>query len=201
MLRIDAATLYAERDRLADTLFAHRKDREPPLRDEKIFTAWNGLMISAFAGALLTLYDITGNTVWLERAEELTAAMLALFWDPEKGGFFMAPAVESTAALFVRPQDLYDASMPTGNAVAMRVLLRLFKRTGNPEYSEYADKLINFFAGAFQQRTEIRILEQTKMLECPGTESNRPVQGADTGIFSPFALVTALIFNNLGAVN
>ncbi len=208
MLNTDTATLYTERDRLSDTLFVHRKKRVPPLRDEKIITAWNGLMITAFAEAadalgdahyqdaairaaeklwisahptpdtlwrtqfagrpsidarqsdyayfaeaLLSLHDITGNTVWLERAEELTAAMLTLFWDQASGGFFMARADASAVALIVRPKDLYDASMPTGNAVAMRVLSRLFKRTGKPEYSEYADNLIAFFASALERQS------------------------------------------------
>lgn len=65
----------------------------------------------------------------------------------------MAPADASAMALVVRPKDLYDASMATGNAVAMRVLSRLFKRTGKLEYSEFADKLIAFFASALERQT------------------------------------------------
>ncbi len=38
-------------------LYAARRLRPPPLRDEKILTAWNGLMISAHARAALTLAD------------------------------------------------------------------------------------------------------------------------------------------------
>jgi uncharacterized protein YyaL (SSP411 family) len=40
-----------------DLLYAARAKRPPPLRDEKILTAWNGLMISAFAQAALVLGD------------------------------------------------------------------------------------------------------------------------------------------------
>ncbi len=36
-------------------LYQHRQKKPPPLRDEKIITAWNGLMISAFAKAGLVL--------------------------------------------------------------------------------------------------------------------------------------------------
>ena len=209
ILETDAASLYAERDQLGDKLFTHRQMRVPPLRDEKIITAWNGLMITAlaeafdslgdkryqgaaveaaenlwksarpapdtlwrirfngktsidarqsdyafFAEALLSLYDITGDAVWLNRAEELTADMLDLFWDQANGGFYMAPANNAVTALIVRPKDLHDSSMPTGNAVALRVLSRLFNRTGKPEYSEYADKLIAFFAGALERQSD-----------------------------------------------
>jgi uncharacterized protein YyaL (SSP411 family) len=38
-----------------DVLYAARGKRPPPLRDEKILAAWNGLMISAHARAALTL--------------------------------------------------------------------------------------------------------------------------------------------------
>lgn len=206
-LETDVAILYADRDRLADKLFMHRQTRTPPLRDEKIITAWNGLMITAlaetfdtlgdaryrdaaiqaaetlwktarpapdtlwrirfagkpsiqarqsdyayFAEALLALYDITGDSLWLNRAEELTTAMLTQFWDQENGGFFMAREDASATTPIVRAKDLFDASMPSGNAVAMRTLSRLYKRTGKPVYSDYANKLINFFAGALEQQ-------------------------------------------------
>jgi len=40
-----------------ELLYAARKKRPPPLRDEKILTAWNGLMISAYARAAAVLHD------------------------------------------------------------------------------------------------------------------------------------------------
>ena len=40
-----------------DILYDARSKRPPPLRDEKILTAWNGLMISAHARAALVLGD------------------------------------------------------------------------------------------------------------------------------------------------
>ncbi|HEV8716550.1 MAG TPA: hypothetical protein VGX03_27495 [Candidatus Binatia bacterium] len=40
-----------------DLLYHARAKRPPPLRDEKILTAWNGLMISAYAQATLALGD------------------------------------------------------------------------------------------------------------------------------------------------
>ncbi|NND91628.1 MAG: DUF255 domain-containing protein [Granulosicoccus sp.] len=207
-LGMDVARLSAERDRLADKLFAHRQTRIPPLRDEKIITAWNSLMITAlaessetmgdarykdaaiqaadtlwksarpdantlwrtrfngkltiegrqsdyayFAEALLMLYDITGSPVWLERSEELTAAMLEHFWDRDSGGFFMTRADSSSTALVIRQKDLFDASMSTGNAVAMRVLSRLFKRTGDTRYSDFSESLIAFFADSLHRQS------------------------------------------------
>ncbi len=43
--------VQAELEQLEDALYASRSTRPPPLLDDKILTAWNGLMISAFATA------------------------------------------------------------------------------------------------------------------------------------------------------
>ena len=53
-----AAQLRTEIDAARAQLRAARAKRPPPLRDDKILTAWNGLMISAFArGALVLARD------------------------------------------------------------------------------------------------------------------------------------------------
>ncbi|MCP3688043.1 MAG: DUF255 domain-containing protein [Gammaproteobacteria bacterium] len=52
-------------DRIRETLYQARENREHPLRDEKILTAWNGMMIStlAQAGMLLNRPDYTAAAV------------------------------------------------------------------------------------------------------------------------------------------
>jgi hypothetical protein len=63
------------RSRMAKALYLLRGEREhrpPPLRDEKILTAWNGLMISAFAKAAFVL-DEPGY-----RADAVRAATFVL---------------------------------------------------------------------------------------------------------------------------
>ncbi len=66
-----AAELGVTTDRLAvdvsrinAALYAHRSQRPPPLRDEKILAAWNGLMIAAFTRAGFILHDAS----YLDRA-------------------------------------------------------------------------------------------------------------------------------------
>ena len=44
-------------DEARDLLYIARAERPPPLRDEKILTAWNGLMISALAQAALVMNE------------------------------------------------------------------------------------------------------------------------------------------------
>ena len=55
-----------------EILYEARRQRPPPLRDEKILTSWNGLMISAHARAALAL----GNERYAQRAERAAAFLL-----------------------------------------------------------------------------------------------------------------------------
>jgi hypothetical protein len=54
-LKLDPRRLRAILDEARDALYRARAERPAPLRDEKILTAWNGLMISAYARAALVL--------------------------------------------------------------------------------------------------------------------------------------------------
>ena len=81
------------------------------------------------AEAMLALDDAEPGGPWLERARALVAAMLAHFWDDTSGGFFLNAAV-ADSNLFVRPKSPTDGAVPSGNAVAVRVLARLAARTG-----------------------------------------------------------------------
>jgi uncharacterized protein YyaL (SSP411 family) len=58
-LKIDVEALNETLDRGRKKLFEHRENRIKPFRDEKILTAWNGLMLKAFAeaGAILGRAD------------------------------------------------------------------------------------------------------------------------------------------------
>jgi len=59
-------------DEAPDILYDARSKRPPPLRDEKILTAWNGLMISAHARAALVL----GDPRYAQRAERAAGFLL-----------------------------------------------------------------------------------------------------------------------------
>jgi len=55
VLKLSPAQLEKNISEAKVKLYAHRSQRPMPLRDEKILTAWNGLMISAFAKAAFVL--------------------------------------------------------------------------------------------------------------------------------------------------
>jgi hypothetical protein len=63
-LGLSTVQLNSKVDRINASLYAHRRKRPAPLRDDKILAAWNGLMISAFARTGFILDDAS----YLDRA-------------------------------------------------------------------------------------------------------------------------------------
>jgi uncharacterized protein len=83
------------------------------------------------ADALVTLYETTFDPPWLVEAQSLAAAMLELFGDPKGGGFFQTGS--DAEALVIRPKELFDNAVPSGNSTAAMVLQRLTLLTGEVE--------------------------------------------------------------------
>ncbi len=115
--------------------------------------------LAYLAEAMLALYDTSGdnpgvNSQWLDYARALTNAMIEQFWDADQGGFFMGNASVAGALLPTRPKDLHDGATPSGNGVAMRVLARLWHRTGDDRYKQYANQLLAAFSGLITQHTD-----------------------------------------------
>ncbi len=178
-------------------LFSARERRIKPFRDEKIITAWNGLMLSGLAAAikispqpecveaaqrtieffsekmfrdgfllhtykdgqakllgflddyacftagLLDVYEVLFDPALLARARRLAEIMLGEFWDEDDGAFFFTG--RSHERLISRAKPIFDASVPSGNAVATQVLLRLSALTGEDEYRRRGEKVLRSY--------------------------------------------------------
>src|SRR5204862_4235393 len=101
------------------------------------------------ADGLLALYEATFDERWFTAARELADAMLAHFADPE-GGFF--DTADDHERLVTRPKDVQDNAVPSGNAMAARVLLRLAAWTGESAYRSAAERAMRTvvpFAGRY----------------------------------------------------
>ncbi len=197
-----ATDVYQQLDTIREIMRQEREKRIHPLRDDKVVTAWNGMMITALAEAgyalqeprytsaaiqaaeflwkihrkqdnslwraslndnasipasqedyaylaeaFLSLYDVSGESHWLDRAKTLTDTMLEKFWDAKEGGFFMNEPSQAVPIL-ARPKDLNDGAIPSGNSVALRVLAMLTRRTDNLSYENRARNTLGALAGS-----------------------------------------------------
>lgn len=214
---ISLAQLQQEIRQIRAILYQVREQRPHPARDEKIVTAWNGMMITtlALAGqqlsepqyteaairaaefiwrhnrkstgvlyrvhlngnssvaasqedyawlgeALIALYDVTGNMLWLERAREIADGMIRQFHDVDLGGFYMSNN-EALLAGMGRGKDIDDGAIPSGNSVALRLLTQLATRVppqmpsgldksngGSINYGDLADETMAAFTATVE---------------------------------------------------
>jgi len=191
---IDEAELEQKMTAASRKLYEVRSKRIWPSLDDKVLTAWNGLMLAAFADAaqaldradyrdiatanaeflhatmraedgrllrtwkagsdakyngyledyaflaegLLTLYQTTFDPRWFAWAQELADAMLVHFPDAENGGFF--DTRDDHERLIQRPKGIQDNAVPSGNAMAAHVLLKLGLFTGQTTYWDTAEQ-------------------------------------------------------------
>ncbi|MCP4424792.1 MAG: thioredoxin domain-containing protein [Chloroflexi bacterium] len=192
-------------------LYDARAKRVWPGLDDKVLTAWNGLMLAVFAEAgralkrpdyteiatynalflyekmrmksgrllrtwkaggagdsalakynayledyayladgLLALYQNTFDDRWFTWAQELAEMMLIHFADEAHGGFF--DTSDDHEELYHRPKDVQDNAIPSANAMAAGVLLKLSLYTGNSRYWDTAEQAVSALYEAMAQQ-------------------------------------------------
>jgi uncharacterized protein len=93
---------------------------------------------AALANAMVSLYEGTFEERYIDEAIGLVEIMLRHFSDSQAGGFFYT--ADDQEQLIARNKEIQDSSVPSGNALAATVLVRLGKLTGRSEYLESAEK-------------------------------------------------------------
>jgi uncharacterized protein YyaL (SSP411 family) len=125
-------------ERCADFLLTHMRRA-----DGRLWHAWsngkarvNGYLddFTHVTDGLLELYTATFDPRWYLAAVELTERMIARFSAPL--GFF--DTSDDHEALPVRPRNLQDNALPSGNSMAAFVLLRLAGLSGELHYEQLA---------------------------------------------------------------
>ncbi|MDW8217063.1 MAG: hypothetical protein RML57_05620 [Acidobacteriota bacterium] len=101
---------------------------------------------ACYAEGLLALYELTGRPKYFVAARELTDAMLVQFDDPEGGAFFFTG--DRHERLITRVKDVFDNATPSGNSVAVDVLLRLAVLTGETRYRTRAENILQTLSGS-----------------------------------------------------
>lgn len=94
---------------------------------------------------LLDLYQTDFNNRWFVEAKALAEEMVARFTDPA-GGFFDTP--DGAEQLLLRPKDLQDNAVPSGNALAVEALLTLAALTGRTEWRKLAERALQLVTDA-----------------------------------------------------
>jgi hypothetical protein len=105
----------------------------------------------AFLGlAMIELHRTTGDKKWLTEAVSLADVMLKNYSDPDGGGFFFTSSDHEE--LLSRTKDPFDRAVPSGNAVAVKLLIELGHLTGQAKYRTAAEKSLKGFL-LFMQRS------------------------------------------------
>ena len=109
-------------------LMARRSSRPRPHLDDKVLTAWNGLMIAAFARASRT---IDGAETYIEDAQKAARFVQAHLWQP------------SSQTLLRRHRDGSSGVDAYAEDYAYLIfgLLELFQADGDPEWLAWASTL------------------------------------------------------------
>ena len=101
------------------------------------------------ADGLVALYEATFETRWLAEADVLCDALGELFWDEERRAFYDTPADHER--LVTRPRDVYDNATPSGNSVAVEVLLKLALLLDREDYRARAEEVLEEMGGGMEK--------------------------------------------------
>jgi len=118
--------------RLRETLLEAREERVRPATDDKVLTAWNGLMITAFARA----HQTTG------RDEDLVAATNAAEFALEH--LVLDGRLRATwrRGSVTRNTSTHDGALPSGSGVAAGWLWRLGGHLDDPRFRSAAQRTL-----------------------------------------------------------
>ena len=125
---------------------------------------------ASLAGAFLALHEATLKAVWLDRATELTEALVRGFFDRSSGLFY--DTHRGDKALVVRPRDATDNATPAGNSLAAEVLLRLSRLLHREEFRGLAERVLAAEASSMERFPSAygRLLAVADAFDRPGVE-------------------------------
>ena len=95
---------------------------------------------------LIALYQTTFEVRWIAEAKELTDEMIAHFGASfENGGCIVGvyDSADDVEDLLVRPRETQDNAVPSGNATAATVLLKLARLWGEGRYEDIAGRSLS----------------------------------------------------------
>jgi uncharacterized protein YyaL (SSP411 family) len=100
---------------------------------------------ASVALGLIAVYELTFDESWLARAREIAEGMIAAFWEESEKRMY--DTASDAERLIVRPRDVTDNALPSGNSLAAELLLYLGDIYGDSRYVEIGAHIIGSSAG------------------------------------------------------
>ena len=100
---------------------------------------------ASVGNAILSVYEATLEPRWLDQAAWITKRVVELFWDDAGGVFQDGP--KDGEVLAVRARDLMDNATPSGNSLAVELLLRSAHLFGEERHRDIAHRVLDREAG------------------------------------------------------
>jgi uncharacterized protein YyaL (SSP411 family) len=151
---------------------------------------------------LLEVYTAGGKTEYLKEALRLQEEQERLFRDKVHGGYYFTG--HDAEELLIRPKEIYDGAMPSGNSVSTANLIRLWRITGDQRWLELAEKqfatfraaLQNYPAGhnAFLQALQF-YLGKSDELVLSGSLNSKTMADMQAIVFEDFRPFSVVIYN------
>jgi hypothetical protein len=81
--------------------------------------------------AAVAVYELTFDAAWLDRAREMSVAIVEWFWSEEAGAFY--DTASDHEQLITRPREIPDNAVPSGTSLAVELLLRVAELFDDPD--------------------------------------------------------------------
>ena len=94
--------------------------------------------------AAMVLWEATSDKRYLDYAKRWTHTLNEHYWDDNYGGYFFTS--DDSEQLLVRTRMLFDQPTPSGNAIMIAELSKLFQATMDSAYAQRANQLAQAFA-------------------------------------------------------
>jgi uncharacterized protein YyaL (SSP411 family) len=154
---------------------------------------------AALGLGLLSLYEATGGERWLRESVSLADAAVELFWDEASGVFFDTGS--DAEPLIVRPREVQDNAVPSGNSLICELLLRLAALLGHDVYRTRGEAVLRanlalaeryplafgrlLTAAAFAAADPVEI----SIVGAPGDRSTRALLESAQSVYLPYRII------------
>ena len=131
-----------------DFLLGSMREGDRLRRSYKDGTARIDAFLEDYGGvgnAILSVYEATLEPRWLKEAAWITERVVDLFWDDNDGIFHDGP--KDGEVLTVRARDLMDNATPSGNSLAVELLIRSAHLFGEERHRDIANRVLDREAG------------------------------------------------------